>query len=199
MTRHLKDCLLYRGAQRIPFQLKREPSPGGSESTEIRLQCRRRRFSPWVRKMPWRREWQPTPGLLPGKSHGQRSLAGYRPWGHRERNTAERLAHFPEGGSGPGLPLLLDWSLAPLVECCCHCCAQRYRVNSEFNSTVMAAETCKKDGAFVPWGGQGLLLGPPCHLPAVDSKVQGCSVHHIRWVSTAGAPTSGPESADRDT
>ena len=31
----------------------------------------------WVRKIPWKRKWQPTPGLLPGRSHGQRSLAGY--------------------------------------------------------------------------------------------------------------------------
>ena len=38
---------------------------------------RRRGFSPWVRKIPWRREWQPTPVFLPGEFHGQRSLAGY--------------------------------------------------------------------------------------------------------------------------
>ena len=36
-------------------------------------------FSPWVRKIPWRGKWQPTPIFLPGKSHGQRSLAGYSP------------------------------------------------------------------------------------------------------------------------
>ena len=35
-------------------------------------------FDPWVGKIPWRREWQPTPVFLPGKSHGQRSLVGYR-------------------------------------------------------------------------------------------------------------------------
>ena len=40
-------------------------------------------FSPWVRKIPWRRAWQPAPVFLPGDSHGQRSLAGYSPWGHR--------------------------------------------------------------------------------------------------------------------
>ena len=34
-----------------------------------------------VGKIPWRRIWQPTPVLLPGKSHGQKSLAGYSPWG----------------------------------------------------------------------------------------------------------------------
>ena len=41
------------------------------------LQCRRPRFNPWVRKIPWRRKWQPSPVFLPGESHGQRSLAGY--------------------------------------------------------------------------------------------------------------------------
>ena len=38
-------------------------------------------FIPWVRKYPWRRKWQPTPVFLPGKSYGQRSLAGYSPLG----------------------------------------------------------------------------------------------------------------------
>ena len=38
------------------------------------------RFHPWLRKIPWRRKWQPTPVFLPGKSHGHRSLVGYSPW-----------------------------------------------------------------------------------------------------------------------
>ena len=42
---------------------------------------KRYRFDPWVGKIPWRRKWQPTPVLFPGKSHGPRSLAGYSPWG----------------------------------------------------------------------------------------------------------------------
>ena len=37
-------------------------------------------FDPWVGKIPWRRKWQPTPVFLPGKSHGQGSLAGCSPW-----------------------------------------------------------------------------------------------------------------------
>ena len=41
------------------------------------------RFGPWVGKIPWRRERQPTPAFVPGESHGQRNLAGYSPWGHR--------------------------------------------------------------------------------------------------------------------
>ena len=41
------------------------------------------RFAPWIRKIPWRRAWLPTPGFLPGELHGQRSLAGYSPRGCR--------------------------------------------------------------------------------------------------------------------
>ena len=47
--------------------------------------CRRLGFDPWVRKILWRRKWQPTPVFLPGKSHGQRSLGGYSPRGRRVR------------------------------------------------------------------------------------------------------------------
>ena len=42
---------------------------------------------PGVGKIPWRREWQPTPVFLPGESQGPRSLAGYSPWGCKELNT----------------------------------------------------------------------------------------------------------------
>ena len=42
---------------------------------------------------PWRRQWQPTPVLLPGKSHEPRSLVGYSPWGHKKSDMTERL-HF---------------------------------------------------------------------------------------------------------
>ena len=53
------------------------------------LQCGRSRFNPWVRKIPWRRAGQPIPVFLPGESHGQRSLAGYSPCGHKELDTSE--------------------------------------------------------------------------------------------------------------
>ena len=48
-------------------------------------------FNPWGRKMPWRREWRPTPVFLPEKSHGQRNLAGYSPGGHKVLDTTEQL------------------------------------------------------------------------------------------------------------
>ena len=47
---------------------------------EQACQSRRLGFDPWVRKIPWRRKWQPTLAVLPGKLHGQRSLADYSPW-----------------------------------------------------------------------------------------------------------------------
>ena len=55
----------------------------------IRLQCGRLRFNLWVGKIPWRREWQPTSCL--DNLHGQRTLAGYSPWGHEELERTESL------------------------------------------------------------------------------------------------------------
>ena len=52
---------------------------------------RRPGFDPWVGRIPWRRTWQPTLVSLPGESHGQRSLAGYSPWGCKELGMAEGL------------------------------------------------------------------------------------------------------------
>ena len=65
---------------RLPRWLRQE---------RICLQCRGPRF----RKTPWRREWQPTPVFLPGESHGQKSLAGYSPWGRKELDTTEETEH----------------------------------------------------------------------------------------------------------
>ena len=49
-------------------------------------------FFPWVGKIPWRREWLPTPVFLPGEFHGQRNLTGYSPWSHKESDTTEQLS-----------------------------------------------------------------------------------------------------------
>ena len=62
---------------------------GGASGKEHSCQCRRYEFNPWVRKIPWRRAWQITPGFLPGESLGQRSLAGYSPRGHKQSNITE--------------------------------------------------------------------------------------------------------------
>ena len=62
----------------------------------ISLPCRRHkrhRFHPWVMKIPWRREWQPTPVLLSGESHGLKCLVSDRPWGHKESDKTEATWH----------------------------------------------------------------------------------------------------------
>ena len=69
--------------------------PGGASGKEPAWQSRRHkrwRYHPWVRKTPWRRAQQPTPVFLPGKSHGQRSLAGYSLWGCKALDMTERLS-----------------------------------------------------------------------------------------------------------
>ena len=56
--------------------------PGGTTGEEPTCQHRRHKtcgIDSWVRKIPWRKAWQPTPVFLPGKSHGQRNLVGYSP------------------------------------------------------------------------------------------------------------------------
>ena len=68
--------------------------PGGSDGKESACGAETWIRS-WVRKIPWRREWPPSLVSLPGESHGQRSLAGYSPWGHKESDTTEQITlHF---------------------------------------------------------------------------------------------------------
>ena len=69
---------------------------GGASGKEPTCQCRKHKrhgFDPWVRKIPWRRAWQPTPVFLPGESHGQRNLAGYSPWSCKKSDTTEATWH----------------------------------------------------------------------------------------------------------
>ena len=61
--------------------------PGGSDSKESACNAGELGSTP----IPWRRKWQPTPVFLPGEFHGQRCLAGYSPWGHKELDTTGQL------------------------------------------------------------------------------------------------------------
>ena len=65
----------------------------GKEST---CQCRKCGFNPWVGKVPWSRKWQPIPGILPRKSHGQRSLMGHIPRGSQK--VGHNLGSKPQKG-----------------------------------------------------------------------------------------------------
>ena len=74
--------------------------PGGLEVKNLHAnvcQWRRRGFDPWVGKIPKRREWQPTPVFLPGKSHGQRNLASYSSWDGKELDMTVQLTWIHTG------------------------------------------------------------------------------------------------------
>ena len=71
----------------------------------IHLQCGIPRFDPWVGKIPWRREQLPTPVFWPGELHGQRSLAGYSPWGCRVGWLSDfHFTSSPNSGLDTGIP-----------------------------------------------------------------------------------------------
>ena len=67
---------------------------GGASGKDPACQCRRPKRQ-WIQSLggedPQRRKWQPTPVLLPGKSHGEKSLAGYSSWGCKELDTTEHV------------------------------------------------------------------------------------------------------------
>ena len=72
---------------------------GSTYGKESACQCRRHKrcgFNPWVRKIPWRRKWQPIPVFLPGKFHGQRNLVGYSPWSCKESDTTKQTDRHRE-------------------------------------------------------------------------------------------------------
>ena len=76
---------MYYIAPSLPILI--EVFAGGSSGKESAFQCsrcKRLRFDPSVRKISWRRKWQPTLVFMPGKFHEQRSLAAYSLWGHKE-------------------------------------------------------------------------------------------------------------------
>ena len=82
--------------------LKKKGASPMAQRVKNLLQYRRHRrwwFDSWIWKIPWRRKWQPTPGFLPGESHGQRSLEGYSPWSRKELDRTELVMHLKEKGA----------------------------------------------------------------------------------------------------
>ena len=94
LVRSLTAPWTHSGRKRCYTKIKIVPPlrfRGDSDARKSAHNSRRPGFNPWMRMIPWRREWLPTPVFLPGKSHGQRSLVGFSPWGRKESNTTERL------------------------------------------------------------------------------------------------------------
>ena len=94
ISKRVRFCKLLKGqrsqiteATHVLIDRTLERAQMVKKKKKICLQCRRSVFDPWVWKIPWRREWVPTPVFLPGESRGQRSLTGYSPRGHTESDT----------------------------------------------------------------------------------------------------------------
>ena len=121
-------------------------SQGGSLSKEPTcsagacLQHRRPGYGPWVRKSPWRRKWPPTPLFSPGKPHGQRSLVGSAPWGHKSwtRLCNQATTTYGDGSPAPlcpGRPRLPPAG-SPLPACSCGVARGRCPLGSVFPGGV---------------------------------------------------------------
>ena len=86
--------------------------PGGFDSKKSAW------FDPWVRKIPWIRDWQLIPAYLPGESHGKWSLVGYSPWGGKELDTTEQLSLSLFKGFKLALVILPNDKIVPITYCC---------------------------------------------------------------------------------
>ena len=89
-------------SRRQPIWLSPQEQLRASQMVQLQRIGKHKRpgFDPGVRKIPWKRKQQPSPVFLPGKFHGQRSLVGYSPWGHKESDTTEHVYTRSElGGS----------------------------------------------------------------------------------------------------
>ena len=146
-------------------------------SKESACRCRshrKPRFNPWVGKIPWRRKCQPNLVYLPGKSYGQRSLAGYSAWGHKESDGTEwlnnkllnKLSPLVFGSSSPvyssapadrllppRLPLTLcvgrgaPWSAEP----CPACHSPQSSINCMWEEAWDPGMVKRVSGHFWPW------------------------------------------------
>ena len=116
---------------------------------------RRPGFDPWVGKVPWRRKWQPTPVFLPGESHGRRSLAGYRPWDHKESDTTVWLCittphpHLSSKKAGwkafSNLGILKAWAIHLFI----WPCNKRFPVSKKKKGRELWTQTCIKENCCV--------------------------------------------------
>ena len=128
--------------------------PGSTSDKEPACQFRRHRrprFNPWVGKIPWWRKWQPTPVFLPRESHGQKSLAGYSPWGHKESDTTEEAehTHWPPD---PAPPCSTVGPEAPLtfLGLCFHVCKMGTVISLPLKVTVKIRDDLQRTFSLLP-------------------------------------------------
>ena len=106
----------------------------------------------WVGKIPWKRAWQPTPGLLPGEFRGQRSLAAYSSWASKESDTTERLTHFP-------LLVLNHLGRCVLWLCWVFCCGRAFSSCGSGGCSPVAGCRCFLQLLLLLWSTGSRLTG----------------------------------------
>ena len=138
---------------------------------EPACQCRRHGSNPSVGKTPWRRIWQSAPVFLPGKSHGQRGLAGYSPWGHRhdlvtkEQQQRPRWPGRPRWCSSPRWPGMPRWPGTPDTLQESH--PTRTPLSQFFSPSMYSP-------ALMPW--LGCLYSIPCASKGQSTVIPGNSL-----------------------
>ena len=111
-VRHSESPVPWNGSTDGVIKVESVELPRRLSGQESTCQCRRCGFYPRVRKIPWRRKWQPTPVFSPRKSHGQSSLAGHRPWGHKESDTTECLSAHAKQKAHLSLSVMISFSVS---------------------------------------------------------------------------------------
>ena len=117
------------------FQTNTNLAPRWLSGKKSACQCKRSRrcgFNPWVRKITWRRKWQPNPLFLPGKSHGQRSLAGYSPWDLKESEMTQQIS--PHANLAPR-------SLKVTVDLCLFCSLPKLQSPRHSQQKILGYDT----------------------------------------------------------
>ena len=145
-----KHELLYSNDVEAPRNKAHQGRPGGSGGKASACNSGNLGSYPWVGKIPWRREWLPTPVFLPGEFHGQRSLAGYSPWGCKELDTSEQLSLLPSSLSLLVVPTMSEPPLSLPGQ------------HLPFHPPIPKS----------PWTGlkSFLKLAPPCMQPSLCSE-----------------------------
>ena len=143
--------------------------PGGATGKELAYWCKRqkkRRFFPWVGKIPWKRAWQPTPVFFPGESHGQGSLLSYGPQGHTELDTTKATQHartspvrsFLSGVIFVSCSLLCSDKILPRVLFWSWCCCFGIKCPNSFFTSKTPCRAAQK--LFSPSGVTDCLSEP---------------------------------------
>ena len=145
-------------------------------------------------EIKWRRQWHPTPVLLPGKSHGRRSLVGCSPWGCKESDTTERLRfHFSLScvGEGNGNPLQCSCLENPregepggLPSMGSQSRTRLKRLSSSRGFIGKRRSLMRESKADLVW----FLVETPV-APSLGPDTGGCCVNWTRWGGRGGHPS----------